>query len=407
MREKILALIKEKNERKSDIVKQAEKSDKVEDLRQLNKDLDEVNKEIRSLEELLNELPEEQDPADPEGRTAAVNRSTPGIVSANAASQEVRKSDEEADKEYRKAFQQYVTRGTPIPAELRANENTLTSDIASAVPTILVDRIVEKLESTGMILPLVNKTQFAAGVVIPTSSIKPVATWVAEGASSDRQKKATGTITFSHYKLRCEISMSAEASAMALSAFEASFVKQVSEAMTKAQEQAIISGNGTTQPKGILTETPDEGQALTAGELTYKLITDAEGKLPQAYEQNAVWCMTKATFMKFIGITDSAGQPIARINYGLGGKPERSLLGRTVELCGDYIKTFSTSLASGDIFAFLFDFSDYTLNTIYDLGVARQRDWDTEDVLTKAVMSVDGKVVDKGSLVTIGYVPAV
>ena len=41
------------------------------------------------------------------------------------------------------------------------------------------------------------------------------------------------------------------------------------------------------------------------------------------------------------------------------------------------------------------------LNTIYDLGIQRKVDWDTEDNRTKAVMSVDGKVVDKGSLVTI------
>ena len=32
------------------------------------------------------------------------------------------------------------------------------------------------------------------------------------------------------------------------------------------------------------------------------------------------------------------------------------------------------------------------MNTIYDMGVQRKQDWDTEDMLTKAVMSVDGKV---------------
>jgi len=35
------------------------------------------------------------------------------------------------------------------------------------------------------------------------------------------------------------------------------------------------------------------------------------------------------------------------------------------------------------------------------MGVQRKQDWDTEDMLTKAVMSLDGKVIDKNSLVTI------
>ena len=48
---------------------------------------------------------------------------------------------------------------------------------------------------------------------------------------------------------------------------------------------------------------------------------------------------------------------------------------------------------------FAYDFSDYVLNTIYDMGISKKQDWDTEDYLTKAVMSVDGKPVDLGSLV--------
>ena len=37
-----------------------------------------------------------------------------------------------------------------------------------------------------MILPEVTKTSYAAGITVPTSTTKPVATWVNEGASSDK-----------------------------------------------------------------------------------------------------------------------------------------------------------------------------------------------------------------------------
>ena len=49
-----------------------------------------------------------------------------------------------------------------------------------------------------------------------------------------------------------------------------------------------------------------------------------------------MWYMTKTTFMKFIGMVDNDGQPIARVNYGLNGKVDRFLLGRAV-VCNDYM----------------------------------------------------------------------
>lgn len=399
-KKKLLALIAKKNERKNALTKQSETCEDVATLKNLNAEMDTLNEEIRSLQELADSIPDEAEPANE--RTAAVNGEIPGVVVSNVKGQEKRKDADEEDMEYRKAFQQFVLRGTPIPSELRAgDENTLTTDVASAVPTILVNRIVEKLESVGKILNLVTKTAFKAGIKIPTSSVKPVATWVNEGAGSDRQKKTTSYIDFTNYKLRCEISMSMEVGTMAISAFENAFVKQVSEAMVKAIEAKIVStADGTTGMKGILAETPATGQALTAKKLSYELLCEAEGALPEEYEGDAVWCMSKKTFMSFVGMTDAEGQPIARINYGLGGKPERYLNGRPVITC-NHVDTFTSALAAGKIFAFIFNFSDYAVNTVYDMGIQRKQDWDTEDLLTKAVMSVDGKVIDKNSLVTI------
>lgn len=398
-REKLLALIAKKNERKTALVAQGSGCEDVAQLRAINAEIDEIDNELRSLQEILDALPAS---GEPDGRTAAVTGATPAIAISGAPQAAATRTVDAEGMEYRTAFMAYVLRGTPIPAELRADANTLTTDVGSAIPTVLVNQIIEKMESIGMILPLVTRTSYAAGVNIPTSTVKPVATWVAEGAGSDRQKKTTGVITFTHHKLRCEISMSMEVSVMAISAFESAFVRQVSEAMVKAIEKAIVSASdGTSSPKGILAETPESGQALAPVALDYETLIDAEAALPQAYEAGAVWCMSKKTFMGFIGMVDDAGQPIARVNFGIGGSPERTLLGRQVVLCGDYLPSYSESLAAGTVYAFLFNFSDYVLNTIYDMGIQRKQDWETEDMLTKAVMAVDGKVVDKSSLVTL------
>jgi len=297
-----------------------------------------------------------------------------------------------------------VVKGTAIPEKfLNVDANTTTSEVGSVIPTTVLEKIIEKMESTGMILPLVTKTSYKGGLAIPTSTVKPVATWVAEGATSDKQEKTTGTIVFTYFKLRCAVSVSFETSIVTLGVFETAIINNIAEAMTKTLEQAIISGTGIGQPKGILAETVIVGQNVNiavAVEPTYNTLVDAEAALPLAYESDAVWGMTKKTFMKFIGMVDLQKQPIARVNYGINGRPERTLLGRTVVL-NDYMTSLGAVIAADTVVAFLFNFKDYVLNTNYNVTIKRYEDNITDDQITKAIMLVDGKVVDKNSLVTI------
>lgn len=310
---------------------------------------------------------------------------------------------------YRKAFMQYVCRGTAIPAEYRSDAISTTTDVGATIPTTVLNQIVEKLENTGMILALVTRTAYKGGVSIPVSTVKPTATWVNEGAGSDKQKKniaKDGMITFAYHKLRCAVAVSLEVDTMAISAFETLLINNIVEAMTKALEQSIIDGNGTGKPKGILAETPAEGQTVKSATPAYADLIAAEAAIPQAYENGAVWCMSKKTFMSYYGLTDTNGQPIGRVNYGIAGKPERTLLGRAV-VCCDYVKSYDKSLAAGTKFGFLFNFKDYVLNTNYAMGVKKYEDNETDDQVTKGIMLVDGKVVDKNSLVVLEKIQSV
>lgn len=317
---------------------------------------------------------------------------------------EVTEDDFTNTTDYRKAFMNYVINGAEIPSQFKnAAGPTKTTDVGEMIPETVLSRIVEKMEATGMILPLVTRTAYKGGLTIPTSSVKPVASWVAEGATSDKQKKTTGQITFAYHKLRCAISNTLEVDTMALPVFETIFINNVVEAMTKALEQSIIDGDGSGKPKGILAETVAEGQNISIAKATnvdYKTLVKAEGLLPLAYESQAVWFMTKQTFMEFIGITDTTGQPIARINYGINGKPERTLLGRTVIL-NDYMTSINATLSAPKVVAFLFNPKDYILNTSLNMTIKNYEDNDTDDIITKALMLADGKVIDKNSLVTI------
>lgn len=305
---------------------------------------------------------------------------------------------------YRKAFMNYVINGSAIPSEFKNQDaNTKTTDVGEVIPETVLQKIIEKMESTGMILPLVTRTSYKGGVKIPTSTVKPVATWVSEGSGSDKQKKTTSYISFGYNKLRCAVSTSLEVETMALSFFESTFINNVTEAMTKALEQSIISGDGSGKPSGILNETVVSGQNIDIAKtdsISYSTLVDTEAALPLEYENGAVWFMTKKTFMKFIGMTDSQGQPIARVNYGINGNADRTLLGRKVIL-NNYMSSYADTVSSDTVVAFLFRPADYVLNTNLNMTIKKYEDNDNDDTVTKAIMLVDGKVVDKNSLVTV------
>ena len=389
----------EKREKEARELRQAIKdSQDVNEVRALGETLQKVLDELTEAKEQLDALenePDDEGAGNGRGDDTNEGRSFNPIGTYGARNVIQDNLTGTDSMEYRNAFMNLVLRNEPIPAELRGNANTLTSDVTSVIPTELVNRIIERFEICGMILPLVTRTSYAAGVVIPTSNVKPVASWVAEGAGSDRQKKTTGKVVFSYFKLRCEISMSMEVGTMALSAFETAFVANVADAMTIAIEKAILAGSGTDKPTGILNATPTNiVTTKKSGEIGYADLVAMEAAVPVEYENTAKWFMTKSQFMAFVGMTDINGQPIARVDWGFEGKPSRVLLGREV-----VIHPYASEM--GAYAAGIYDFRDYVLNTIYDMGIQKKQDWDTEDLLTKAVMSVDGKPVDLSSLVVL------
>ena len=378
--------LEEINKRKMEIRSLLEGGEKIENL-------DELEKELRALNSEQEEIQRRQEIAN-------------GINAGTVPTNEVPKPEQRKSQagnmfdtmEYRQAFMEFVCRGKKMPVEYREDANTMTNDIGTLVPPVVLNKIIEKIEAYGMILPLVTKTAYKTGMSIPVATVKPKASWVAEGATSEKQKlPLDSTITFGHFKLRVAVSVSLEVDNMALSAFEARLIASMSEAMAKALEQAILTGTGSGQPTGILHDA-DKGEPIQVKAVDYKTLVSAEAALPMEYENGAVWAMSKKTFMAFVGMTDTAGQPIARTNYGIGGSPERTLLGRKVVLT-NYLPSYSDKLKTTDVFAMIYDFSDYTLNTNFNIGVKTYEDNETDDIIRKSIMVCDGKPVLYDSLV--------
>lgn len=405
MKEKLLQWLAAKEEQRKKLQSSLVESENKEERSAINESLNNLDEEIAELRSLIENC---EKPAEQRGD---LGRELYGL-----GGKEFRNQNQEDDLyntiEYRRAFKNFIATGK-MPEQYRAATKTTDTGISTVIPTNLANYILEKFEQLGVIYNLVTKTSYPVGQSIPVDNVKPTATWVVEGAGSTPQNKTLSTlITFTHHKLRCEVRMTQEVATMTLPMFENLFMKQVPQAMLRAIESAIVDGDGSGKPTGILNYASsiaaDKKLSVAAGatnKLTYKLLCDAEAAIPTEYEATAKWCMTKKTFMSFIAMTDSAGQPIARVNYGIGGKPERTLLGRDVVIyvpqTGSKLGTYADTVSAETIFAFICDFSDYCLNTNYDLGISHATDWDNEDHKTKAVMACDGKLVLSDSLITL------
>lgn len=360
--------------------------------------------EYEAKVEEVNQMDEEYEAyAQNQANLAALRGSVKVPLSAIGSAKVIDSLEMDDGMEYRVQFMNYVLKGEPIRMR-NADETTVTSDVGAVIPNHIVERIVEKMERTGNILAKVTRTFYKGGVTVPTSSAKPVATWTTERGTTEKQKKTTGSISFSYYKLKVQVAVSLIVDNVTLEVFERTITANIAEAITKALETAIISGTGSGQPKGILKEKAPDGQnvEIAAGKsITYADLCKAEGALPSAYD-DASWCMKKSTFMsQIIGMVDTNKQPIARVNSGINGKPEYTILGRPVEFSEDMPAFAGTAPAADTVVAFIFRFADYMMNTNLGITVSRYTDQDTDDEVTKAIMLADGKVIDTNSLVTV------
>jgi HK97 family phage major capsid protein len=311
-------------------------------------------------------------------------------------------------EEYRQAFMDYCLTGVVSP-ELRVDATTVTTDIGAVIPMTIMNEVVQKLKSFGNIYSRIRKTAFKGGLKIPTASVKPVAVWKGEGTLSDKQKKTISTfIQFSYYKLQCRVATTLEADTVSLPVFEATVAADMAEAIIVAIETSVIKGTGTGEPKGILAHTAEipAGQQITVAAANIskwdQWKKNVFAQIPLAYEGGGVWVMTKATFEGYIdGMVDNNGQPIARTNYGIAGKPIRSFGGYDVLLveAGD-LPNYGTA-STADVFMIFVDFSEYIFNSNLQMTSKRYFDETTDEWINKMTLIGDGKLRDANGVLLV------
>lgn len=404
-KKKLLKLINSKMDKKKELVERAKTCEDVQELRSINSEMDNLNNDIDELRSLYDSMPEdEENDEEIEGEvetrgTVKIPKGKLNVMAAYGIRSDI---VNDTDLEQRQAFMSYVLKGEK--QEQRADATTMVSDLGVAIPNTIVNKIVEKLKSYGEIYSRITQSNIKGGVQVPTSSIKPTATWQNEGTVADKKKKEIdGYVSFNYYKLQCRIAVSLEADTVSLSVFEQTVTDNIYEAMIIALETAVINGTGSKQPLGITKDnkiTTSQKVSVTAEELkSWEKWSKIFSKVPKAKRSGTVLILNDETWEgDILGMVDSNGQPIARVNIGLNGEDRPVFKGKEVITVEDSLPTFEAA-ASGDVFGILVNLKDYTINSNMQMTVKRYFDENTDEWITKATLIADGKLIDTQGVV--------
>ena len=411
MKKKLLALIARKKQEYAELQKRSDKSQDLAEVRAIGETLKKLADEIKEAEEMLAEVDEGDGAGAGDGTRSVVPDNAQlrnaQVVGAFPVVQSQNETDPHDSLAYRKAFMEYVCRNTPIPAELRADATTTTGDAGAVIPTTILKEIVQKLESYGNVYALVRKLNVQGGVSIPISDLKPVANWIGEETTSDDQKlSAKDSIVFSYFGIECRIAQTLLANVVTLDAFQQLFVPLATEAIVKGIEIAIFNGDGANKPLGITKDArvPESNVITMSAEefadwsAWHKKV---KAKMKRAYRKGTFF-MSQASFDGYIdGMTDKNGQPVGRTNYGINGEETYRFMGKDVEAVEDECIPSFDDAQDGDVVGVFMKPTDYALNSNMQLVVVKWTDHDNNKLKNKAIMIVDGKLVDANGVLII------
>lgn len=331
-------------------------------------------------------------------------------MSAGADPAPAATQDPYATPEYMNAFKNFVCSRTPIPAKFRNEASSTNSDdVGAAIPTTMMEEIIRGLEERGLIFQSLRHLNVAAGVEIPISDLKPVATWIGDGASEDQSLSANESVSFKYYGLECKISQSILTSIVTVKAFQKLFVELAVEAVFAAVEVGVFNGTGNKQMLGIFKDprvtnivemSPEEFSSFSAWK------KKVFANIKKRYGRGKFY-MAEGTFQGYIdGMVDEVGQPVGRTNYGLDSAPTYGFGGKRVETTEDDVIPPYDTAADGEYVAAYANLKDFVFNSNMQMTVVHWTDNDNNKKKTKVLLICDGKIADPNGVILVKKVSA-
>lgn len=401
----ILNNIKRAEEKKANLTERVEKSENVDEVRALTKEVDEINKELAELRKELT-LIEEREKEVP--KNAVKVNDIKNVETFNLE----KKSDDVnvySTIEYRKAFMEYAQRGTAIPSNLIKRDSANTSTLGATIPTTVLNEFINEIRLRyGNLYNKVRKMNIKGAVKVPIARLQAQFKWVSENTVAPKEDGGTINeyVEFSYNLAEIRVAQTLLSSIVTLDIFEREIVNVMLIAFLRAMDTCIIKGNGNGQMLGIL----NDPRVLATGNVVEMTEADMNdwtawrknffAKLPLGY-RDGEFIFPLSTVETYLStMADANNNPVFQqatgliVNDGDAINPNGRFFGRNISLVEpDIIQDYDTA-SEGDVIGIFWQPEEYAINTNMEFGMRRWFDEDTNEWINKMLVVVDGKVLN-------------
>lgn len=415
MRKKILEKRQQRlQKRRQDLVQRAQASQDAAEVRSINAQIQEINEDLDDIREELDAIEAEERAAQPAQAGDPVPANAPEMndnvrgafqVGSQGTRTEDRSENVLESMEYRNAFRNYVVSGTPIPAELRAGDAISTADTGVMIPMTIMNEVINTVRNRyGNLYSKVRKISVQGGVEYPIGALRAKFRWINESTVSPRQKlDKLGKVSFGYNTAEIRISQTFLSRIVTLSAFEAEISRIIAIAYLEAMDYGIVNGSGDASMLGILNDPRvTKTVTMTAADMSNwtKWRKNFFSQLPLGYRSGEFIFPVSTVDSYLETMADSNNNPIFKqaadlsVNDGDSRNPNGRFFGREISLVEeDIIQDFDTAQA-GDVIGVYWQPEEYAINENFGFTMRRYFDEETNEWVDKALVVVDGKVLN-------------
>lgn len=389
-------------------------SEDINEVRALNEQIAELNEEIAEVKEEIDAIEAEERAAEqaneqrakPPVNAQLVNGDVVGSFATGAQNTQTRDNVEPTSTmEYRQAFMKFVQNGTPIPSEVRAGVAISTQDSGAAIPLTVMNQVINTVRLRyGNLYSKVRKTNVQGGVEYPIGALKATFKWINESTVSPRQKlDPLAKISFSYHTAEIRIAQTFLSNILTMDAFEAKIAEVIAIAYLEAMDYGIINGNGNGQMLGILNDPRVTNYvSLTAADINNWTAWRKKffSKLPLGYRAGEFIFPLSTVESYLETMADANNNPIFRqatgleVNDGDARNPNGRFFGRDISLVEPDILPDFDSASNGDVIGIFWQPDEYAINENFGFTMRRYFDEETNEWVDKALVVVDGKVLN-------------
>lgn len=410
MKDFLKNLISTKEKEIDEVRSQIEKSEDVNEVRSLADRADAIATEIRNAKAQLESVEASEAKKEPETRAEIPAEATKvnGSIAATftPATQEKRDDTNMLESmEYRKAFMAYVQHGTTIPAEMRSGEAITTNETGAAIPLTIMNEVINTVRKRyGNLYNKVRKMNVQGGVEFPIGALQASFKWITETTVAPREKlDKLGKVSFNYYTAEIRIAQSFLASIVTMDAFETKIAEVIAIAYLEAMDKGIVLGSGDGQMTGIL----NDPRITNVVEMTAAELNDWKAwrkkffaKLPLGYRAGEFIFPLSTVETYLETMSDANNNPVFRqatgleVNDGDAVNPNGRFFGREVALVEPDVLPDFDSAEAGDVIGIFWQPNEYAINENFGFTMRRYFDEETNEWVDKAIVIVDGKVLN-------------